>query len=62
MSETIPAGFLRFSKAVALLAQGIWGGLRRPTPVIEVKQYKGQVSVTFGPWKEKQVNASRLQQ
>jgi hypothetical protein len=53
VSETIPAGFLRFSKAVALLAQGIWGGLGRPTPVIEVKQYEGQVSVTFGPWKEK---------
>jgi hypothetical protein len=53
MSETIPTGFLLFSEAVALLAQGIWGGLTRPTPVLEVKQYEGQVSVTFGPWKEK---------
>jgi hypothetical protein len=33
--------------------QGIWGGLRRPAPVVEVKKlYKGQGSVTFGPWKE----------
>jgi hypothetical protein len=46
MSETIPTGFLRFSEAVALLAQGIWGGLTRPT-------VRGR---------KKQVNASRLQQ
>jgi hypothetical protein len=54
MTETRAKGCLRFSEAVALLAQGIWGGLKRPAPVVEVKKlYKGQGSVTFGPWKEK---------
>jgi hypothetical protein len=54
MSETLPKRYLRFSEAVALLAQGIWGGLKRPTPVVEAKkQFKEQVSINFGPWKEK---------
>jgi hypothetical protein len=49
----LPEGFLRFSVAVDLLAQGIWGGLQRPIPVQKFKwQYK-KISVGFGPWKEK---------
>ena len=50
----LPDGFLRFSDAVSRLAQGMWGGLRRPIPVRRIKghkQYKN-VSVVFAPWKE----------
>jgi hypothetical protein len=34
----IPDGFLSFSDAVNRLAQGIWGGKRRPAPVQAVKR------------------------
>jgi hypothetical protein len=50
----LPDGFLRFSDAVSRLAQGMWGGLRRPIPVRRIKghkQYKN-VSVVFAPWKQ----------
>jgi hypothetical protein len=49
--------FLRFSAAVNRLAQGMWGGFRRPVPVRRLKReykekYKIVVSVGYGPWKE----------
>jgi hypothetical protein len=50
---TLPEGFLRFSDAVDLLAQGIWGGLQRPIPVRKFKRQYKKTSVGFGPWKEK---------
>jgi hypothetical protein len=49
---TIPDGFLSFSTAVYYLAQGIWGGVRRPVPVRAVKREQPKLSVGFGPWKE----------
>ncbi len=53
MSKAATTAFLRFSDAVTSLAQGIWGGLRRPGPVVEIKKHnKGQGSITYGPWKE----------
>jgi hypothetical protein len=53
MSEILPEGFLRFSEAVALLAEGMWGGLKRASPLVEFKTLsKGRGSVTFGPWRE----------
>jgi hypothetical protein len=54
MFETLPAGYLRISEGVELLAQGMWGGLRRPDPVRDLKKrYRGAISVTFDPWKQK---------
>jgi hypothetical protein len=54
VSETVPSGYLRFSEAVTLLAQGIWGGQTRPKPIRDVKRhYKKPLSITFGPWKER---------
>jgi hypothetical protein len=54
MNEIAPEGFIRFSEAVQLLAQGIWGGLPRPEPVRRLKKQTRQaLSVGFGPWKEK---------
>src|SRR5215467_4136101 len=50
--KTRVKGLLRFSEAVVLLAQGMWGGLKRPNPVANAKKkLKDQVSVTFEPWK-----------
>lgn len=53
-SEAIPDGFLSVSEAVSVLARGMWGGLRRPDPVRQLKRYKQyrNASVGFGPWKE----------
>jgi hypothetical protein len=48
----IPNGFLRLSDAVSLLAQGIWGGLRRPIPVRKLKRKYKKASVGFGRWRE----------
>jgi acetylornithine/succinyldiaminopimelate/putrescine aminotransferase len=31
-------GFLRFSDAIARLAEGMWGGLRQPAPVRAIKR------------------------
>jgi hypothetical protein len=47
-----PPEFLLFSEAVHLLAQGIWGGLRRPVPVRKIKRQFKKVSLGFGPWRE----------
>jgi hypothetical protein len=50
----IPDGFIRFSDAVNRLANGMWGGLRRPVPVQTMKEQTSQnASVGFGPWREK---------
>jgi hypothetical protein len=53
-SEAIPDGFFRISEAVSVLARGMWGGLRRPDPVRQLKRCKRyrNASVGFGPWKE----------
>jgi hypothetical protein len=52
--EAIPDGFLSVSEAVSVLARGMWGGLRRPDPVRQLKRYEQyrNASVGFGPWKE----------
>ena len=51
-SEAIPDGFLSVSEAVSVLARGMWGGLRRPDPVRQLKKQYRNASVGFGPWKE----------
>ncbi len=48
----IPDGFLRFSDAVSRLAEGMWGGLRRPIPVHGARRTFKNASVIFGPWGE----------
>lgn len=48
----IPIGFLRFSEAANRLAEGMWGGLPRPTPVGRIKLVARDLSVGFGPWQE----------
>ena len=50
----IPDGFLQLSDAVHRLADGVWGGLRRPEPVRTLKRDKKHrnASIGFGPWKE----------
>jgi hypothetical protein len=53
MSDVIvPDGFLRFSDAVSRLAEGMWGGLRRPVPVQIAKQTAKKASIAFSPWRE----------
>jgi hypothetical protein len=53
MNKSRVRGFLRFSEAVALLAQGMWGGLKQPAPVIKAKKLsKKHVSIAFEPWKK----------
>ena len=49
----VPDGFLRFSDAVNRLAEGMWGGLQRPVPVATVKHASQNLSVGFGPWRER---------
>jgi hypothetical protein len=51
----VPSGFLLISDAVDILAQGMWGGYRRPHPVVAHKQDRARRddSVTFGPRREK---------
>ena len=51
MSEVLK-GFLRLSDATNRLADGMWGGLRRPEPVKESKDIENKLSVGFGPWRE----------
>jgi len=53
-SEAIPDGFLSVSEAVSVLARGMWGGLRRPDPVRQLKRYKQyrNASVGFSPRQE----------
>jgi hypothetical protein len=49
----VPLDFLRISCAVNRLADGMFGGLRRPDPVTAIKQDQKKLSVGFGPWREK---------
>ena len=48
-----PEDFLRISCAANRLADGMWGGLRRPDPVAAIKQDQKKLSLGFGPWGEK---------
>jgi hypothetical protein len=48
-----PKGHLRLSSATNRLADGMWGGLRRPEPVVTLKRGQQKLSVGFGPWREK---------
>lgn len=47
------ADFLPLSEAVNRLGAGLWGGLPRPEPVAAIKQDYENLSVGFGPWREK---------
>jgi hypothetical protein len=49
----VPDGFLPFSCAIDRLAEGMWGGLRRPAPVVTAKLAAGTGSIGFGPWQER---------
>src|SRR2546430_202195 len=49
---SVPDGFLRFSDALSRLAEGMWGGLRRPAPVRAIKRIQKRASIGFGPWRE----------
>jgi|SRR5262245_53054835 len=35
---SVPDGFLRFSDAISRLAEGMWGGLRRPKSIQAIKR------------------------
>jgi hypothetical protein len=52
-SSTIPYGFVRLSDAIGRLADGMWGGLRRPAPVQDGKRAYKRASIGFGPWRER---------
>lgn len=55
----IPVGFMRLSNAVKKLEEGMWGGLPRPTALVntieEIKKLRPRIgptsSVGFGPWR-----------
>lgn len=49
----VSADFLPLSEAVNRLADGMWGGLQRPEPVVVIKRSYKKLSVGFGPWREK---------
>jgi hypothetical protein len=49
----VPADFLPLSSAINRLADGMWGGLRRPEPVAAIKHDQKKLSLGFGPWREK---------
>jgi hypothetical protein len=46
-------GYLPLSRATNRLADGMWGGLQRPEPVVTLKQRQKKLSVGFGPWRER---------
>ena len=50
---SVPRGFLRFSKAISRLEEGMWGGLPQPDAVRNVKRTFKKASIGFGPWREK---------
>jgi hypothetical protein len=54
-----PEGYLRVSCATNRLADGMWGGLRRPEPVADIKKSRKKLSVGFGPWREKAAECLR---
>jgi hypothetical protein len=43
---------IRFSDAVAVLSNGMWGGLPRPDPVVTAKKICKKARIGFGPWRE----------
>lgn len=49
----VPEGHLPLSHATNRLADGMWGGLRRPEPVVAIKESQKKLRVGFGPWREK---------
>jgi hypothetical protein len=49
----LSADYLPLSEAVNRLTEGMWGGVPRPEPVALIKQSYKDVSVGFGPWREK---------
>ena len=49
--SSVPDGFLRLSDAICRLAEGMWGGLRRPALVGAIKRIE-RASIGFGPWRE----------
>jgi hypothetical protein len=48
----LPEGYIRLSYAVSRLADGMWGGIRRPVPVQIFKRTFKKASIGFGPWRE----------
>jgi hypothetical protein len=55
----MPEGCLSVSCATNRLADGMWGGLPRPDPVVSIKQSQKKLSVGFGPWREKAAECLR---
>jgi hypothetical protein len=52
LDVVIPSNFLRISEASKRLAQGMWGGLERPTAVQKIKRQEPKLRVAWGPWRE----------
>jgi hypothetical protein len=50
---SVPDGFLRFSDAISRLAEGMWGGLRRPKSIQAIKRIEKKASIGFGPRRER---------
>jgi hypothetical protein len=48
----LPAGFIRFSDAISRLANGMFGGLQRPAPVVAMKRIHKTASIGFAEWRE----------
>jgi hypothetical protein len=51
----MPNGYILFSEAIRRLEMSMWGNLRRPLAVRQVKGKKGakKLSIGFGPWRQK---------
>jgi hypothetical protein len=49
----LPEGYLPLSHATNRLADGMWGGLPRPEPVVAIKEIEKKLRVGFGPWRER---------
>jgi len=48
----LPAGFIRFSDAISRLANGTFGGLQRPAPVVAMKRIHKTASIGFAEWRK----------
>jgi hypothetical protein len=48
----LPPGFILFSDAVSRLANGMFGGLQRPAPVVAMKGFHRTASIGFAEWRE----------
>jgi hypothetical protein len=55
----MPEDYLPLSHATNRLADGMWGGLPRPEPVVALKQGQQKLSVGFGPWREQAAECLR---